>query len=158
MTREGLLELLRPVLTLLPTLDADDVVGCEGALNRMPVADIEAALREGAVEGWLLTREVGGVKFGRVSKAGPDTNGYSIDVVEMSGPARGANGLAAHTHVTGEFDLCLPVEASSAAGPAFDGRRDRWVVYPPGSRHVPTVTGGRMLIAYFVKDGAIRYE
>lgn len=154
MTREALLDALAPLLALLPLLDPEDVPACELALTALDVAGLEMALREGHQEGWLTPREGGGVRFGRLAKAGPATGGFSIDVVEMAGPARGPTGLAAHTHTTGEFDLCLPIEGA----PAFDGRRDRWVVFPPGSRHVPTVTGGRMLIAYFVKDGAIRFE
>ena len=154
MTRELVLAQLRPVLALLPGLDLGDVPACEKALRGLATDGLEAALREGAAEGWLTPREGGGVKFGRLAKALPETNGYTIDVVDMSGPARGPDGLAAHTHVTGEIDLCFALEGA----PAFDGRRDRWVVFPPGSRHVPTVTGGGMLIVYFVKDGAIRFD
>lgn len=154
MTRERLDDALAPLLRLLPDLDPHDVPACERRLSALDLSALEVALREGHAEGWLTPREGGGVRFGRLARAGPETGGFSIDVVDMAGPARGPAGLAAHTHVTGEFDLCLPLEGT----PAFDGRRDRWVVFPPGSRHVPTVTNGRMLIAYFVKDGAIRFE
>ena len=154
MAREHVLERLVVPLALIARLDPDDVAGCERALKTLPLDDLESALRLAHSEGWLTPREGGGVRFGRLAKAGPETLGYSIDVVEMSGPARGTNGLAAHTHVTGEFDLCVPLSGT----PAFDGRRDRWVVFPRGSRHVPTVTGGTMLIVYFVKDGAIKFE
>lgn len=154
MTRELLLSELQPILARLPELDPDDPAGAERALWSLPLAAVEASLREGAAEGWLTPREAGGVRFGRLAKASPETGGFSVDVVVMSGPARGPQGLAAHTHTTGEFDLCFALEGT----PAFDGRREAWVVYPRGSRHVPTVTGGTMLIAYFVRDGAIRFE
>ncbi len=154
MTRELLLERLTLHLALIARLDPGDVPGCERALKTLPLDDLESALRAAHAEGWLTPKEGGGVRFGRLAKASPESLGFSIDVVEMSGPARGPAGLAAHTHVTGEFDLCFP----TAGNPAFDGRRDRWVVFPPGSRHVPTVTDGTMLIVYFVKDGAIRFE
>ncbi|HNC99809.1 MAG TPA: DUF4863 family protein [Myxococcota bacterium] len=42
--------------------------------------------------------------------------------------------------------------------PRFDGHGERWVVYPPGSRHIPTVAGGRMFILYFVPNGALRFD
>jgi len=154
MTRELLLERLALHVGLIARLDPDDVPGCERALRTLPMDDVEAALRAAHAEGWLTPKENAGVRFGRLAKAGPEAQGFTIDVVEMSGPARGPAGLAAHTHVTGEFDLCFAL----AGDPAFDGRRDRWVVFPRGSRHVPTVTDGTMLIVYFVKDGAIRFE
>ncbi len=154
MAREDVLDRLAAPLALISRLHPEDVPGCERALKTLPLDDLEAALRSAHQEGWLTPREGGGVRFGRLAKPGADTHGYSVDVVEMCGPARGPNGLAAHTHLTGEFDLCIPLSGS----PAFDGRRDRWVVFPPGSRHVPTVTGGTMLVVYFVKDGAIRFE
>jgi hypothetical protein len=31
------------------------------------------------------------------------------------------------------------------------------VVFPPDSAHVPTVTGGRMLIVYFLPGGAVEW-
>ena len=42
--------------------------------------------------------------------------------------------------------------------PRFDGHGPGWLVYPPNSRHVPTVTGGRMLIAYFLPAGEIVFD
>ncbi len=153
MTRERLLELLSPALSVITGLDPTDVPACEAELAGLDLDDLLPALLAAHAEGWLTPREGAGVRFGRLAKPTAETLGFSIDVVEMDGPARSSDGLAAHTHLTGEFDLCVPLDGS----PAFDGRKDRWVVFPPGSRHVPTVTGGRMLIAYFVKDGAIRY-
>ena len=40
----------------------------------------------------------------------------------------------------------------------FDGNAPGWVVYGRGSAHVPTVTGGEMLILYFLPGGAIEFE
>lgn len=159
MTRESLLQALAPLLVRIDGLDPDRVASAEQALNATPTDAVVQALKEAHAGGWLTPKEGGGVRFGRLAKATPDTHGFTIDVVEMDGPARrpgveGSAGLSAHTHLTGEFDLCIALEGA----PMFDGRSDRWVIFPPGSRHVPTVTGGRMLIAYFVRDGAVRYE
>ena len=71
----------------------------------------------------------------------------SIDVVEFEGPA------AEHVHPQGEVSLCFV----RSGAPRFDGRGPGFVVLPPGSRHVPTVEGGRMLIAYFLPDGAVEW-
>jgi 2-hydroxylaminobenzoate mutase len=149
MTREEVLELAGPILERLRALDPDQPAACEGALAALDTSAFEAAVRAAHAEGWATPKEAGGVRFGRLAKAGQGTAGFSIDVVEMSGAASGA-----HTHLKGEFDLSFPLDGT----PAFDGRGGRWVVYPPGSRHVPTVTGGRMLIVYFLPEGAIRFE
>ena len=65
----------------------------------------------------------------------------------MNGP-----GLA-HTHPNGEIDLCFAMDGD----PRFDGHPEGWVVYGPGSWHVPTVTGGTMAILYFLPSGAIAF-
>lgn len=149
MTKETLLDLAGPILGRLRGLDADQPAACEAALAALDTGAFEAALREAHAEGWATPKEAGGVRFGRLCKATPESLGFSIDIVDMDGAASGA-----HTHPAGEFDLCFALDGR----PSFDGRTGRWVVYPPGSRHVPTVTGGRMLIAYFLPEGAIRFE
>ena len=56
-------------------------------------------------------------------------------------------------HPQGEIDLIMPI-----AGPAaFDGRSEGWLVYPPGSAHKPTVTGGRALVLYLLPEGQIEF-
>lgn len=149
MTRDELLASCVPLLDQLAALSPQDPAACERALAAVSTADVESAARLAHAEGWATPKEAGGVRFGRLAKASPDTHGFSIDIVEMSGAATGA-----HTHPNGEFDLSFPLDGA----PRFDGRDGRWVVYPPGSRHVPTVTGGRMLILYFLPGGAIRFE
>jgi hypothetical protein len=37
--------------------------------------------RQGIDEGWLCANERGGVRYGRVIDQGPETNGFSVDVV-----------------------------------------------------------------------------
>jgi hypothetical protein len=59
-----------------------------------------------------------------------------------------------HKHPRGEVNLSFALEGA----PRFDGQPEGWVVFPPGSEHVPTVTGGRMLIAYFLPGGAIEWS
>lgn len=144
-----LLAELEPILERISRLDPGNPAEAEAVLGAMNTHRLEELARAAHAEGWLTPREGGGVRFGRLAKASPATAGLSVDVVDMDGPASGP-----HTHVTGEFDL-----AFSLAGPArFDGRASRWIVYPPGSRHVPTVTGGRMLVFYFLPGGEIRFE
>lgn len=151
MTRETLLDALRPLTATIQTLDLSDGDGASAALNRAhPVAELSALramLREASAEGWLTPkRATDTLTFGRLAK--PDAaDGYAIDVVDMEGVG------AAHTHTLGEVDLCF----AEAGDPRFDGDPEGWVVKPPGSRHAPTVTGGRMIILYWLPEGAIAW-
>lgn len=98
--------------------------------------------------GWMCHREAGGIRYGRVIKAGPATHGFSVDVVDMQ-PVVGPR----HVHPNGEIDLIMPLEARAA----FDGRGAGWLVYGPGSAHSPTVTAGRALVLYLLPGGAIEF-
>lgn len=106
------------------------------------------ACRDGMAAGWMCNREAGGIRYGRVIKAGDATHGFSVDVVEMSditGPH--------HRHPNGEIDLVMPLDESAT----FDGRGAGWRVYGPGSAHHPTVAHGRALVLYLLPDGAIEF-
>lgn len=147
--RAELAGLCAPILARLSSLDASDPAACEIALAHVDVTALRAGVLAAAGAGSLTPKEAGGVKFGRIAKPSPETLGFSIDAVDMSGPAAGA-----HAHPRGEFDLCFPVEGD----PRFDGRPGPWIVYAPGSRHVPTVSGGRMVILYFLPGGEIAFD
>ena len=104
--------------------------------------------RKGCEDGWLCALEASGVRFGRAVPAGDATAGMSVDVVEMTdvvGPH--------HVHPNGEIDLVMPLDDTAR----FDGRGAGWLVYPPGSAHYPTVSGGRALVLYLLPGGAIEF-
>lgn len=112
------------------------------------MTDICAA---GAAEGWLMQHQAGGIHFGRAVKPGQQAGRFSVDVVKM-------NDIAGphHIHDTGEIGLIMPVEGPD--GPArFDGMAAGWYVYPAGSDHFPTVTGGEAFILYLLPDGQISF-
>ncbi len=150
MVQAPLIDSLRLFTEILQGLDASDPKAAEVALNEQ--APLAGPLVQSLVEhaepgldaGWLLPKEAGGIRFGRIAK---DLDGYSIDAVWMDSPG------PEHRHPNGEFDLCL----ARSGSPQFDGRDPGWVVYPPGSQHVPTVRGGEMLIFYFLPGGAIEF-
>jgi hypothetical protein len=98
-------------------------------------------------EGKLAERGAMPVKYGRVAKAGAPTHGFSIDVVHMSGAG------PMHRHPNGEVNYCVALDGA----PTFDGEPPGWVVFPPESKHVPTVAGGTMLIVYLLPEGAIEF-
>ena len=106
----------------------------------------------------MCAREAGGIRYGRVLPATDATHGFSVDVVDMTDIA-GPH----HVHPTGEIDLVMPLAGPGddglvAGGDArFDGQAAGWKVYPPGSAHRPTVTGGRALVLYLLPDGAIQF-
>ena len=58
-----------------------------------------------------------------------------------------------HAHPNGEIDLCFALDGE----PTFDGHPPGWVVFRPGSKHIPTVVGGPMLILYLLPGGAIEF-
>ena len=110
--------------------------------------DLAELCRQGVDEGWLCDREQGGIKFGRIIKPGPDTSGFSVDVVEMNN-IRGPY----HGHPNGEIDMIIPV----STGAEFDGQGQGWLVYEAESEHHPTVSAGRAIVLYLLPDGAIDF-
>src|SRR5262245_48032198 len=112
------------------------------------VRSVFEACRDGIGAGWMCNREHAGIKYGRVAKPGPATHGYSVDVVEMDDVAGGH-----HRHPNGEIDLVMPIDETAV----FDGRGAGWLVYGPGSAHVPTVTGGKAWVLYLLPQGAIEF-
>lgn len=110
--------------------------------------EIYAACRQGVTEGWMCSREGGGIRYGRVIKPAPDLADCSVDVVDM-------NDLAGphHAHPNGEIDMIMPL----TEGARFDGHGAGWLVYGPGSAHSPTVSGGRALVLYLLPGGAIEF-
>ena len=109
---------------------------------------VQDACHAGIAAGWMCNREHAGIKYGRVVKPGEATHGFSVDVVEMENVGGGH-----HRHPNGEIDLIMPLH-----GPAeFDGHRAGWLVYEPGTAHVPTVAGGKALVLYLLPQGAIEF-
>ena len=110
--------------------------------------DLATLCRQGIDEGWLCDREHGGVRFGRIIKPGAQTNGFSVDVVQMedlAGPY--------HGHPNGEIDMIIP-ESSDAK---FDGKGQGWMVYAADSEHYPTVTDGKAIMLYLLPEGEIDF-
>jgi hypothetical protein len=147
-----LLEALAPVLSVLKDVDVSDPGAAAALTERLPLSSPElvrvgALVREGLTAGWLCPRGEGELRYGRAAKATEATAQFSIDTVDMRGAGPG------HLHPDGEIDLCFAIDGD----PTFDGHPPGWMVYPPGSWHVPTVSGGRMGILYFLPGGAIRF-
>ena len=146
--RTTLLRELDGIAGKLVGLDLTDPAACQRALAaRVAAADlarVRALLETGIAGGWLVPKENGGIRFGRVAK---DLHGFTVDAVLMdrAGPR--------HRHPNGEVDLLFARRGT----PKFDGHPEGWAVYPPGSTHVPGVTDGEMVILYFLPAGAIEW-
>jgi hypothetical protein len=146
-------QLLRPVMAFCAARDVDEDLAA--ALNESfpPDGDtflaVRRACQDAVTAGWMCDREHGGIRFGRVIKPGPDSDGFSVDVVHMDevvGPH--------HRHPKGEIDMIMPL----TPGAKFDGHGAGWVVYPPGSEHPPTVSDGAALVLYLLPEGAIEFS
>lgn len=152
-TADAVRDALTPLLATVARLDLSRPEQAEAELSRAhppaSLAHVERLLKEAQAEGWLTPkRATPELTFGRLAKASPETYGLSIDVVDMAGEG------GAHVHPNGEVSLCFV----QSGDPRFCDRPAGWVVVPPGSFHVPTVTGGRMLITYFLPGGAIAFQ
>ncbi len=144
---------LAPLLEYIKALDLTAAEEARASLTeRFPpdgsfITSIASLMRAGVADGNLCNRGGGSVRFSRVFKASDESSGLSADAVLMDGPG------PLHRHPLGEVDLCF----SEDGEPNFDGKAAGWVVYPPGSTHVPTVSGGTMLILYLLPQGAIDF-
>lgn len=153
MNREELVDKVNSLCTDLSSLDfADD--GFLDRVNELYPVDGESvtALRDlatsGFDEGWLTPRSQGAVQFGRLVKPSAESSQFSCDAVYMPscpGPK--------HSHPEGELNLCIAMDGE----PRFDDSGPGWCHYSPGTTHIPTVTGGTMLILYFLPNGAIEW-
>lgn len=110
--------------------------------------ELTALCAKGEAGGWLMSREAGGIKFGRAIKPDTSAGHFSVDVVRMK-DVKGPH----HTHTTGEIGAIMPIEGTAE----FDGKGVGWYVYPPGSSHHPTVRGGDAYVLYLLPDGAIEF-
>lgn len=110
--------------------------------------DIRKACQEAIAEGWMCSREAGGVRFGRVVKPGPDTHDFSVDVVAMS-DVKGPH----HRHPLGEIDMVMPVTPDAR----FDGHGAGWCVYGADTAHYPTVSAGEAIVLYLLPKGQIEF-
>jgi len=147
-----LLEALSKVVVVAGEVSPDDPDASAKLERAFPaggreMTELRALLRSEIEARTIAERENDGVRFSRIKKAATETE-MSIDVVHMSKAALG------HTHPNGEIDLCFAVSGD----PRFDGKPEGWQVFPTGSWHVPTVSGGAMDILYFLPGGAIRFE
>lgn len=147
---ESFVELLRPLAEKLKGVDLTDPARARTAIEGIApfsgetVQSIRAAAIAGKDAGWLCPKQNGAIKFGRPAK---DLCGFTVDAVLMSTPG------PRHRHGNGEIDLCFTLSGQAT----FDGHPEGWVVFRPGSVHVPTVAGGEMLILYFLPGGAIEF-
>ncbi len=148
-----MLETFLPLLEAARGVELSDATNAERALNdRLDPEgprgrEIKEALLALLESGQIANRGEPPVKWGRALKPTPESYGFSVDVVDMTGPG------PRHRHPKGEVDYCIALDGE----PTFDGRAPGWVVMPEDSIHVPSVEGGRMLIVYLLPEGAMEF-
>ena len=149
---ESLQTLLQPLMDRIAACAFDPVLA-EGLRRDFPAdgaffAEIETACHAAIAAGWMCSKGSGGRRFGRVIEPSPSTHRLSVDVVDLIdivGPH--------HRHPTGEVCMIMPVTPAAR----FDGMPRGWCVYPPGSSHRPTVTGGEAIVLYLLPGGEIEF-
>lgn len=110
--------------------------------------DIRNGCRDAIADGWMCSREAGGIRFGRVVKPGPATHDFSVDVVVMK-DVKGPH----HRHPNGEIDMIMPITPDAR----FDGHGAGWCVYGPDTAHYPTVSHGEAIVLYLLPKGEIEF-
>lgn len=152
MTPERFRDLIAPIARHIQgrALDAklETELNAAWPANGAAFGSIFDACKQAVESGWMCNREAGGIKFGRVIKPGPETQGFSVDVVDMK-DIKGPH----HRHPNGEIDMIMPLDSAAK----FDGRGAGWMVYGPDSAHSPTVSDGRALVLYLLPQGAIEF-
>ena len=152
MSAEAFSDLLSSIAARLDglPLDADmaDLLNTDYPTDGPDFARLTALCAEGERDGWLMSREAGGIRFGRAIKPGGGAGRFSVDVVRMK-DVKGPH----HTHPNGEIGAVIPLDGA----PRFDAFEPGWYVYPPGSAHHPTVTGGDAYVIYLLPEGAIEF-
>lgn len=148
-----MLDTFQPLLQAASGIDLSNPETAKAELQKRldPASDagkaVSAALIDLLEKGEVANRGEAPVKFSRAAKATEETKDFSIDVVDMTGAG------PRHLHPNGEINWCIALEGD----PTFQGQPAGWVVETPGSEHVPTVAGGRMLIVYLLPGGAMKF-
>ncbi len=109
---------------------------------------VNRACHAGIAAGWLCNQGDAKRRYGRIFEAGVAMHGFSVDVVDITDLVGNH-----HRHPTGEIDMIMPVAPQAR----FDDKGAGWLVYPPGSGHRPSVSGGRALILYLLPEGKIEW-
>lgn len=152
MSREQFLDSIASVVAAIGDRPLDDrlsrFLNAEFPRDGEVFADLKALCAQGERDGWLMGREAGGIKFGRVVKPGAQAGRFSVDVVRMK-DVKGPH----HIHTAGEIGAVFPI----AGTPKFDAFDEGWYVYGAGSDHHPTVEGGDAYVLYLLPDGAIQF-
>lgn len=122
--------------------------------RRFPMSDpnivkLLNSLREGFGAGRLGKRVDPKTVYQHIADAAAEHSQYSIDAVVLTNVKGGR-----HRHPRGEIDLVIPLQDEAR----FDGKGEGWLVYPPNSRHSPTVTGGSAIVLFLLPNGEMAFD
>ena len=151
--RDALVAMLSRLKNDLQGLNLNRPDACKSLLQaKYPLGgdylvEVRRLCQRGVEAGWLLASDANGFRFSALAKPAKHFP-FSIDAVHLVGLGRG------HAHPKGEVNLCWGVSGK----PKFCGQEPGWVVLPPGSRHVPTVTGGAVFLLYFLPNGEVAWD
>lgn len=152
-TSEQVLKALDAPLAAAAAVDLAEADDARASLERSYPSNgddakaLRALLLQAVEEGVICDRGKDPVHYSRLAKQSEATRDFSIDFVWMSGPG------IPHRHPKGEINLCFSVEGDAR----FDGQPEGWVTFAPDTKHIPTVSQGRMLIVYFLPGGDVEW-
>ncbi len=153
MPNQDVIDTLAPVLArlkdtlLVNPVAAEEILAAEFPPDGPLFSRLKQLGTAGLAEGWLCNKEGGPSRFSRVAK--PEAaSGFSIDAVYLWGDGPW------HKHTKGEVNALIAIEGE----PTFCGFGPGWAVFEPGSQHIPSVKGGKMLIFYLLPDGAVEWK
>ncbi len=131
---------------------SDPEAACASLERRFPfsserISGLGAAMCSAKEAGEICQNGTDDLRYSRLFRASEESFDMSADAVWMRVPG------PHHAHPRGEVDLCFATDGE----PLFDGRPPGWTVYPPGSSHRPTVSGGAMMILYLLPGGEIAF-
>ena len=147
------LDSLMPLLSFAKDIDLTDTDAARAAFEEAfpfdgaEVQELKADMIAALEAGTLCHNGEDPLRYSRVFKQSEETLMFSSDAVLMNGAG------PKHRHPDGEIDLCFALDGDSR----FDGNPEGWVIYGPGSVHIPTVRGGQMLILYLLPNGAFEF-
>lgn len=111
------------------------------------MVEVRRLCQRGIEEGWLsmaAMADMNSLRLAPHSKYFP----FAIEALHLQGVGVG------HGHPKGEVSVAWSVDGT----PRLCGAAPGWQVMPPGSKHVPEVSGGTMFVLHFLPEGKIDWD
>ena len=111
--------------------------------------EVRRLCQRGIDEGWLSAAAASSAP-NRSLRISPHSKyfPFAVEITHLSGEGQG------HGHPKGEIAVGWAVDGN----PRFCGSDPGWMVFAPGTKHVPLVKGGSMFLLHFLPGGQIDWD